>query len=96
MIQSSYKVEDFDRSFVDGLYALSKDGVSIHFTVDVDTDPCFGKEYALPRSRVTTLHVTTNTIEERDAFNLWLEKENFRLALKGLSMIRWESESYTP
>ena len=94
MIQRTFKIDKVDQPFIDGLYSLAERGINIHFTTDVEAGTYNDREYALPRSCVATLHVETRTAEEHDAFDSWMEKENFRLALKGIPVPRCVSESY--
>lgn len=98
----AFKIDNVDHQFIDGLNSLIKDGMNIDVEIEMTSavEICHDREYTIPRDRSATMYVTTHTIEELITFESWLEKQNFRFALKGMPMVRcslgihWVSVTY--
>lgn len=92
IIQRTYDIGHVDPPFLDSLHSLTDRGLNIQLNVEEDT---LSVDYFFPSIKVATLSAELYTREERDAFDFWVSKENFRLALKGMPLLRLTSESQT-
>lgn len=96
MIILTYSVYKIDKPFLNGVLSFTERGIQVELAVDVEAAPvnlAYGDDFFIPNRRIATLSATLHTMEERTVFGAWIEKENFRFALKGLPALIPQSET---